>query len=150
MAASFHSDRSWHFDVPPDQLWERVNATSEYPSWWPWLHEFDGTGPITEGSRWSCAVSPPLPYTVRFVIEFRRVFVGRAVESEISGDIAGWARLTIDDRHDGSSARLESALHPTNLLLRGVGSLARPLIEFGHDWILDEGRRQFVTRAFHD
>lgn len=150
VAASFHSDRSWRFDVPPDRLWDRINSTSEYPSWWPWLREFDGAGPIAEGGRWTCAVSPPLPYTVRFVVEFRRVKVGRAVESEIHGDIAGWAHLTIDDRPDGSSARLVSALRPTNLLLWSVGSVARPLVQYGHDWILDEGRRQFVTRAFDD
>jgi hypothetical protein len=41
-----------------------------------------------------------------------------------------------------------SALRQANPLLRGFGMVARPLVEYGHDWILDEGRRQFVERAF--
>lgn len=148
--APFRSDRSWQFGVPREALWEHINATAEYPSWWPWLREFDCSGPIVEGGRWSCAVVPPLSYTVRFTIEFGRVEVGRVVDAVITGDIEGTARLTIESRSDGSNARLVSSLRPSNPLLRGFATVARPLVGYGHDWILDEGRRQFVERAFGD
>lgn len=148
MPAAFRSDRSWRFAVPKAELWERLNATEDYPSWWPWLREFDAGGRMVEDERWSCAVSPPLPYMVRFAIRFDRVDPGRVVETTISGDIEGVARLTLDDDDGGSSARLVSSLRPANPLLRSFGVVARPLVEYGHDWILDEGRRQFVSRAF--
>jgi len=145
--ASFRSDRSWSFPIGPDDLWERIVATDEYRTWWPWLRQFDGGGGLASGERWTCVVAPPLPYTVRFHIDFDAVEPTRLVESTVSGDIAGTARLTIEPETDGSLARLVSSLHPTNPLLRGVGVVARPLVEFGHNWILDEGRRQFVDRA---
>lgn len=146
--AMFRSDRRWRFDVPRDELWDRINATEEYPDWWPWLRDFDADAGLERGSSWRCAVSPPLPYVVRFVIGFDHVEVGRVVETTVTGDVDGSARLTLDDDGTGSRARLVSALRPANPLLRGFGAVARPLVEYGHDWILDEGRRQFVERAF--
>lgn len=146
--AAFRSDRSWRFDISRDELWERINATDDYATWWPWLRAFEASDAIVSGALWECAVSPPLPYTVRFVIGFDRVEAGRVVEATVTGDVEGTARLTLDDDDAGSSARLVSALRPANPLLRGFGVVARPLVEYGHDWILDEGRRQFVQRAF--
>jgi hypothetical protein len=147
MPAPFRSDRAWRFDVDRDDLWERIAAVGEYQAWWPWLRSFEPGDGLVAGSRWSCEVSPPLPYTVRFEIRLDRVEVGQAVESTVSGDIMGTARLTVGSGAGGSRARLVSALQPANPLLRGFGLVARPLIERGHDWILDEGRRQFIERA---
>lgn len=146
--AAFNSDRSWRFEVSRNDLWERISAIDDYPTWWPWLRSFDAGDPIEVGATWTCAVSPPLPYMVRFAIRFDRVEPGRLVDTTVTGDVEGRARLTLEDHPEGSSARLVSALRPANPLLRGFGMVARPLVEYGHDWILDEGRRQFVERAF--
>jgi len=145
---TFHSDRSWRFDVGRDRLWDRITTTDEYTQWWPWLQAFEPDGGVVPGQRWTCTVAPPLPYRVRFEVHFVDVVPGHHVESTVSGDIGGHARLTIDDDGDGTRARLVSDLHPTNRLLRGFGLVARPLVEYGHNWILDEGRRQFAERAF--
>ena len=148
----FRSDRMWEFDVPVDVLWDRINAVGEYRSWWPWLRELDASDAIAEGGSWACVVSPPLPYSVRFDVHFDRVETYRSVDSTVRGDIEGSARLTLNegrsDGRSGASARLVSQLRPANPLLRGFGLVARPLVEHGHDWILDQGRRQFVERAF--
>jgi len=146
--ASFRSDRSWRFDVPREELWHRIVSTDEYRRWWPWLRSFEPDGGLAANRRWTCVVAPPLPYTVRFHIHFDRVDPGHLVESIVTGDIGGTARLTIDDDGAGSRAQLVSALHPNNALLQGFGIIARPLVEHGHNWILDQGRRQFVERAF--
>ena len=146
--ASFHSDRSWHFGVPRDELWRRIVSTGEYKLWWPWLRTFESEGGLAANQRWTCVVAPPLPYTVRFHIHFDRVDPARLVESVVTGDIGGTARLTISDDGAGSRAQLVSSLHPNNALLRGFGIVARPLVEHGHNWILDRGRQQFVERAF--
>ncbi len=147
---SFHSDRSWSFDVGCDDLWARICSTNDYSEWWPWLRAFDAGQGLVEAERWTCTVAPPLPYTVRFHVHLDRVEAARTVNARVSGDIAGTARLTIEPAALGAStARLVSALHPTNPLLRGFGIVARPMVEFGHNWILDQGQRQFVERAFH-
>jgi hypothetical protein len=33
-------------------------------------------------------------------------------------------------------------------MLKTVARLARPMAQFGHDWVLDTGARQFRSHAF--
>lgn len=148
MGRTFTSDRSWAFDIGVDELWERLTAVDEYPTWWPWLRGFDVEGGFSAESRWHCVVAPPLPYVVRFSIELDRVEPPRFAAASVLGDIRGHAQLTVEERAgDLSRARLTSALSPADPLLRRVASVASPLVRWGHDWVLDQGRRQFVERG---
>jgi hypothetical protein len=145
--ATFHSDRSWQFGIPREQLWERLTATEDYSIWWPWLCRFQPIGGFQPGARWSCTVSPPLPYEVAFSVLLDRVEPASEVQARVVGDITGEAQLTIVAGHGGCTARLRSSLAPTTPLLRRVGAAVRPVVEWGHDWVLDQGRRQFVDAA---
>lgn len=148
MAKTFTSDRSWGFDVGVDELWERLTAVDEYPTWWPWLRRFDADGGFATDSRWDCVVAPPLPYVVRFSIELDQVEPRSFASATVQGDIRGHAELRIEpDRSGRSRARLTSSLAPADPLLRRVASVASPLVQWGHDWVLDQGRRQFVERG---
>lgn len=147
MPQPFRSDRTWAFGVGSGQLWERIAAVDEYTTWWPWLTDFDPGRGFAEGERWRCEVRPPLPYVVRFTILIDRVEAPVCVQATVSGDIGGEALLVVTSEGSGSRARLRSSLHPAHPLLRGVAGMARPLVGWGHDWVLDQGRRQFVDRA---
>ena len=148
MARSFRSDRGWSFEVGVDRLWDRFTTVEQYADWWPWLHAFDPVGGFRAGASWRCVVAPPLPYVVRFTVRLDRVEEGRRVDASVRGDVRGDATLTVgDDGRGGSTARLRSELAPANPVLRGVGLVARPMVEWGHDWVLDQGLRQFVSRA---
>lgn len=149
MPQPFLSDRDWAFDVDPDHLWGRIASVDEYARWWPWLRRFDPAGGLSEGAWWRCEVAPPLPYLVRFTVHLDHIEHGREAHATVTGDVRGEATLTVASTvHGGSRARLRSRLAPANPLLRSVGRMARPVVEWGHDWVLDQGRRQFVSRAF--
>ena len=148
MPTSFDSDRCWDFPVPADELWHRLSTVDEYATWWPWLRRFDPGDGIASGARWRCEVAPPLPYVVRFTVHLEHVEECRSIDSTVRGDIEGSARLEIEPHDDQRTrARLVSSLAPAQPLLRVVGRTARPVVEWGHDWVLDQGRRQFVERA---
>jgi len=144
----FTSDRSWAFDVPRKELWGRVTATGDYPTWWPWLAEFESGEGFRRGASWTCTVEPPLPYRVRFSLLLEEVRDAELVRARVGGDIRGEAKLDIEDYGSGCVARLRSDLMPANALLRGVAFAAYPLVLWGHDWVLDSGQRQFVQRVF--
>lgn len=152
MAGPFTSDRRWTFDLEPDELWAAIERTDDYRRWWPWLRRFDAKG-LVGGDRWYCLVQPPLPYQVRFFIDLDRVEPGRLAEATVTGDIRGTARLTVEPvepvEPDGHSceARLVSSLEPAHPFFRALGVVARPMIMWGHDWVLDQGLRQFSRRA---
>lgn len=140
------SDRRYQFSVGPGELWEAIGRVDAYRSWWPWLRQLDATG-LTEGDTWTCVVQPPTPYSLRFSITLDEVIAPSSITASVDGDIGGSARLDIAELSTGSEIRLASRLAPNNRLLRTVASVARPLVRFGHDWVLDTGARQFSRRA---
>ena len=132
-----------------DELWSRLQDVDSYPQWWPWLREFDGTD-LVAGAAWHCTVQPPLPYRVRFVVHLDTVDPPHTVAASVTGEIVGTARLTTAAAGDGSALRLVADLGPQRQALRLMSAAFRPLVRFGHDWILDTGARQFGERARSD
>jgi hypothetical protein len=136
------SDRRYRFDVDPPTLWKAMTDVDAYRRWWPWLSRLDAGG-FDAGERWQCVVRPPLPYSLRFALDLEVVDPPTLAEAAVSGDIVGSARLTVVPDGDGSIARLQSLLAPANPFLRRVARIARPVVRFGHDWVLDTGAAQF-------
>jgi hypothetical protein len=123
-----------------------------YTTWWPWLREFDGRT-LAAGEVWTCAVQPPLPYAVRFTVAFDEVIHGEQVVTTIGGDIGGAATLQLfageggdgaDEALDRSRLRLTAELAPQKRSMLALSIVARPLVTFGHHWVLDTGARQFA------
>lgn len=140
------SDRRYELAAPPDELWAAFCRVEDYRSWWPWLRRFEAAG-LAAGERWRCTVQPPLPYVLRFDLTLVQVEPHAFVTATVSGDIVGEARLDVRALGDGSEVRLVSDLAPSHPLLQTVARLARPVVRFGHDWVLDTGLRQFASRA---
>jgi hypothetical protein len=137
------SDRRYGFAVDPATLWAAMTDVSSYRAWWPWLSGFEADA-FDQGEQWTCVVRPPLPYSLRFTLRLDVVDPPTCAEATVSGDIVGTARVSVrDDGNGGSVARLESQLAPANRFLRGVARVARPVVRFGHDWVLDTGAAQF-------
>jgi uncharacterized protein YndB with AHSA1/START domain len=132
--------------LPREEVWRLISDVSTYRSWWPWLRVFDAAA-LAPGEEWRCEVQPPVPYLVRFRVEIEQVETAVRVRAKVVGDVVGEATLTLDDTGTGCIATLDSSLAPGNTALRLVSRFAGPIARFGHDWVLDSGARQFITRA---
>jgi hypothetical protein len=132
--------------LPREKAWGLISDVSNYRKWWPWLRAFDGTA-LAPGEEWRCEVQPPVPYPVRFRILIDDVETAVRVRARVVGDVVGGATLRLQDTASGCLATLDSTLAPGNAALRMVSRLAGPIARFGHDWVLDSGVRQFITRA---
>ena len=141
-----HSDRHYRFDQPRAVVWRTLAGVDRYREWWPWLREFDGVE-LAAGAHWHCLVKPPLPYSLRFEIALTEVDAPQRVQAELTGDIAGSAEIILDEVANGSALRFVSDLTGSSGLVGLVDRLARPLASFGHDWVLDNGIRQFRARG---
>jgi hypothetical protein len=128
------------------EVWGLISEVSEYRTWWPWLRRFEGAA-LASDEVWRCEVQPPVPYLVRFRVAIEDVEPAALVRAKVSGDVVGVATLTLSDTDAGCTATLDSSLAPGNRGLRLVSRLAAPIARFGHDWVLDSGARQFITRA---
>lgn len=141
------SDRTFHFDADVAQVWAAFERTDDYRSWWPWLRRFEATG-LASGDCWRCTVQPPMPYSLSFSIELIDVVPRTEIAAEVTGDIAGDARLILGAAEaGGTDLRLVSSLEPRRATLAAVTAVAPWVARLGHDWVLDSGRRQFARHA---
>jgi hypothetical protein len=136
------SDRRYRFNASRRDLWTALTRVDQYQAWWPWLRGFDGRA-FADGEQWQCLVKPQLPYTLEFVIALDSVTDARHAHAQLTGDIRGWAELNLADDGSGSQIRLQSDLTARSGPARWVDSLMPPLARRGHDWVLDNGIRQF-------
>ena len=145
----FRFDRTWAFDVAPDTLWAALTRTEEYRQWWPWLREFSGDG-LVPGGRNTCVVRAPVPYTLRFTVTITELVRGERIVVAVDGDLAGVARLEVGAlgaRRRGSQVRLVWEVDLRQPILRAVGVFGRPIMEWGHQWVVDTGLEQFCRSA---
>jgi hypothetical protein len=138
----FAFDRSWDFAVPRGELWSVLSDTSSFSTWWPWLRAFDAV-PLEVGAMTRCAIGPPLPYVLSITLEVIGVIDEESVEVAVSGDLRGPARLEVGERADGSYARLVWLLEVRRPMLRMAAVVGRPVLQWGHDWVVSNGVEQF-------
>ena len=142
----FHFDRTWTFTVGPDELWAVLVRTDDFRRWWPWLRQLSGDG-LVPGGRSACVVRAPVPYTLRFTVAVRELVPGRLVDAVVDGDLAGPARLEVGGNGTGSAARLMWDMELRRPVLRAAARFGRPVMEWGHDWVVTTGVEQFLRRA---
>ena len=140
------SRRARRFAADRSHVWNALARTDEYTRWWPWLREFGG-GSLVAGDVWRCAVRPPAGYVVRFDILLDEVEPPRRISATIRGDIAGEATVTLDATEDGCDLALDSRLLAARSGLRVLSRLAPVVARRGHEWVLDNGLRQFAEGA---
>jgi hypothetical protein len=132
--------------VPPAALWEALSRTEDYPRWWGWLRGFEG-GALEEGRVTRCVVRAPLPYSLRFDVNLTRVIPKERVEASVTGDIDGPATLTVGPHPTGSEVHLSWAVELRSSFLRAASRLGRPLMQWGHEWVVDSGVDAFRREA---
>lgn len=140
------ADRTYRFEQPPRVVWDAIGRVDAYRDWWPWLRRFEADG-LLVGDRWVCTVRPPAPYALRFTITLDGIEEHRRIDATITGDLRGEAAVSLAPIAGGCEVRLTSALAPTSPPLRAVMRVTPWLGRFGHDWVLDQGLRQFRRRA---
>jgi uncharacterized protein YndB with AHSA1/START domain len=146
VASPFRFDGRWVFPVAPGELWAVLSRTDRFREWWPWLRALDSDG-LVEGSVARCVVRAPVPYSLRFQVAIETVDPEHVVAAHVSGDLEGPARLEVAAHPEGSEATLSWTLELRDPLLRVGSRAARPLMEWGHNWVVTTGVRQFRRRA---
>jgi uncharacterized protein YndB with AHSA1/START domain len=141
----FEFDRSWYFEVTPAVFWQIVGDTDEFPLWWGWLRTFESDG-LVSGSTTDFVVQGALPYKLHFVVTIDQVTDEELVETTVSGDLEGPARLEITPEDGGCRARLQWRLEPRQTFLRRMAIVSHPLLTWSHDQVVAIGVKQFRRR----
>jgi len=148
VATPFAFDRTWDFAVAPDDLWTTLGRTDRYTTWWPWLRELhvEGDG-LRAGTVADFVIQAPLPYQLRCTITVDEAERARRLVARVSGDLEGPARLELQPTSTGTTARLAWTLDVRSSLLRQLAVVARPMLSWAHDRIVERGLAQFEQHA---
>jgi Polyketide cyclase / dehydrase and lipid transport len=146
---AFHYDRRFEFAVSPEAFWATVSRTDSFPEWWSWLRQFESEG-LREGAHTDCLIQAPLPYALRVAIDVERAMPPERVETRVTGDLEGPARLEITPAPSGCEARLVWTLELREPWLRRFARVGRPVLAWAHDRVITIGVRQFERVALSD
>jgi len=148
VATPFAFDRTWDFAVTPDDLWETLGRADCYRTWWPWLRELDVEGDgLRAGTIAHVLIQAPLPYQLRCTIDVDEAVRAERLRTRVTGDLEGPAELELTATPTGSLARMAWSLDVRSSLLRPFASVARPMLAWAHDRIVERGLLQFEARA---
>jgi hypothetical protein len=92
-------------------------------------------------------IRAPLPYALRVTVDVERVVQPERVETRVSGDLDGPARLEIAPTASGCSARLVWSLELCEPWLARLARFTRPVLTWAHDRVISSGVRQFERVA---
>jgi hypothetical protein len=105
--------------------------------------EADHLGPLTTGTVARFRIDPPLPYRLHLAVSVLDVVEGESVDTNVSGDLAGPARLEVAPDGDGATARLVWTLAVQRPALSLLERVARPVMVWGHDAVVSRGLDRF-------
>ncbi len=139
MAAPVFTYHQGHgFPLAPDLLWRQLEELDQFERWWPWLTDLrvEGEG-LSLGSVLHGVVNPPVPYRMRLrieVVECRRPLHLSAI---IGGDLTGDSQL--DFRPDGDGTWVDAAwtVEMRQPAMRLASRLGRPVLQWGHDRVVE-------------
>jgi hypothetical protein len=126
------------FDLPPGQLWDQIEEIDQFERWWPWLSDFwiEGDG-LSTGSVLHGVVTPPLPYRMRLEVDLVQCERPHAINATIAGDLVGDARLRLRPEDRGTWAEVAWTVEMCQPAMRLASRLGRPVLQWGHDRVVE-------------
>ena len=142
---------SFTFALPPAELWAAIERFDRFPVWWRWLQHFsaDGDG-LSDGTVLRGVVAPPVPYRMRVAVELANCHAPTALDARVSGDLRGEASLRVEEADPGSVVTVAWNVEMMQRSMRLACLAAKPLLEWGHDRVVDmtvAGFRRRVEQA---
>jgi hypothetical protein len=128
----------FRFDLAPGPLWDLLGEVDRYEDWWPWLTGFrlEGDG-LAAGSVLSGVVTPPIPFRMTLRIDLIGCDRPHAIDAAVTGDLVGDAQLRLDPDEGGTRVHAAWTVEVRQPAMRMAGRLGRPLLQWGHDRVVD-------------
>ena len=128
------------FTLPasPDQVWAALGRFDRYEEWWGWLTELrvDGSG-LAAGTILDGTVVPPLPYRLRVQVTLLECAAPQVIRAAVTGDLQGQGTVELAPAAGATRADITWSIEMMQPALRLVARVARPLLLWGQDRVVD-------------
>lgn len=140
--AEFAYVTQWRLEAPIAKVWDAIYHSERWPTWWKNVKnvdevergQVDGVGNVRH-YVWK----GKLPYRIRLAMRTTRVEPLVALEGLASGDVEGAGRWRFSTDGPITAVRYDWTVRTTKLWMNVLAPLARPLIDWNHDGIMQEG-----------
>ncbi len=141
---------TFDFDLSPEEMWDALEHTERFEAWWGWLREFRLEGNrLAPGSVLHGLVSPPVPYQMKVQVLIDEAVRPSLVVATVHGDLQGTARLQLGAEGGGTRVEARWSIEMMQRPMRVAARVARPLLRWGHDRVVEAtvaGFRSHVER----
>lgn len=128
---------AWHLDAEPDHVYRVLERPDDYPRWWPEVREVRQTGETSGVLRFRSVLPYDLVVTAR---SSRHDPDLRVLEVDLTGDLEGWVRWTIQARERGTRLLFDQEVVVRKALMRMLAVPCRPLFRANHALMMRSGR----------
>lgn len=136
------------FPVRPDELWETIEQFDRFESWWVWLRNFDAdTDKLVADNVLHGTIHPPVPYRLHLDIRLEACRRPHVVQATIDGDARGSAEIRMEPVDDGTLVAVVWTLDMMSTPLRIAALVAYPLMQWGHDRVVEMAVAGFRRQA---
>ncbi|GAA0478812.1 SRPBCC family protein [Streptomyces olivaceiscleroticus] len=133
----------WLLDAPPGVVYAALEYAEAYPQWWPQIAEARRIDARSGTAR----IRSVLPFSLRITVsETRRDPVAGILQTELHGDVDGWARWTITPHGSGTRALYEQEVEVRRPFMRWLAYPGRPFFRLNHALMMRAGRRGLAAR----
>lgn len=129
---------SFRFDLAPELVWDRLEQVDRYGDWWPWFSgcRLEGDG-LSAGSVLRGTVTPPIPYRMVLRIEFVSCARPYVIEAAVDGDLRGDAELRLHPDSGGTRVEVAWTVEMQQPAMRLAARIGRPILQWGHDRVVE-------------
>ena len=126
------------FPAPVEDFWRTIESFDSYRTWWPWLREFrtDNAG-LVDGNVLRGTVVPPFPWPFRLEVRLHSCQRLSVTKAELAGDVRGEAAMYFSEHDGGTRVRVVWTLFMVSAPMRMAARVARPLVLWGHDRVVE-------------
>lgn len=136
--ASVHYTGEFWFPADLGDFWRLIEDFDRYEDWWPWLEAFSTeTVGLVAGNVLQGTVVPPIPYRLHLQVRLHSCRRLAWTLATIEGDLRGDAAMYFDEVDGGTRVRAEWTLHMASAPLRVAVTVARPVVRWGHDRVVE-------------
>lgn len=133
---------SWCFDAPIERVFEVLNDSAAFPTWWKGVTAVDVLephGPSGTGELARYSWRSVLPYTLSFDSRVTRVEPPHLIEGHATGDLDGVGVWRLFAGPAGTAVLYSWRVSTTKAWINLWGPLARPAFRWNHDRVMHQG-----------
>ena len=140
---------TWLLECERERVWEAIYESEAWPRWWRGVQVAERLAagdPHGIGQRGRYVWRSAIPYAVEFEIRTTRVERPTVLEGEATGGLEGTGRWRLFEQDGGPESPVTAVLyewnvHTTKRWMNAIAPIARPVFEWNHDWVMQNGGR---------